>query len=832
MFKTKYIIAALLTLFFTLNASAQGTIKGRVLEKRTNEPIPFVNVKITKSADGEFVKGAITDEQGSFEITEIKDGSYVVTFSYVGYKNATRKLEMSSKKRHHSYPAVYLSEDSHTLKEVNVVGQRSQMKLEVDRKSYSVDQLISNSGGSASDVLESIPSIEVDNDGAVSLRGNSSVEVWINGKASGLTSDNRGEILQQLPAESIEKIEVIDNPSSKYSAEGTAGIINIVLKRDRKAGYYGSLQAGVNTRGGYNVSGNINYSSGIIDAYANVAYRSRRSKGGAISDQKYFNTNEYQYYESESNNHHHNLFTRMGLTIHPTKKDDISIGFMGMAGGGENDSNTPYHYGTIGAASDSRLTTRHTDSNDKMRMLNGEIGYKHLFDGDKHFIEFSANTNRWKMDNDNYYQDSTLYYNSDADMEYLYQYRPMFVRNRRTEVKLDYENALSEKWKIQAGYNGDFSHENTPQESWVDSADWNGSHAVEDELYYNRFIYDNKVHALYAIGTFNTGKFGVQLGLRGEYWRVNTESYDYAQEHDASLRETPFKKDYFELFPSLFLSYKISDSQELQMNYTRRLRRPWGGQLNNFRNTRDATMVEYGNPLLTPEFTNSFSVNYLKTWTDHTLSLSAYYRPTTDVIQRIKYQSSTDGLMYSTNMNVAKNLRTGLEIVLKDRLWRILDLTTTANFYYYHLDGFAYNIDGQTVTGDSDESFTWSARILASLILPYDISLQSTFNYRSREVVSQGYRKSNYGVELGLRKTFMNKKFALAVNCRDLLNSRRWKTVTGSDTFSRYQENWRNSRSVNVTLTWNFGNMKSKQKPQQREGGDDEGTESFGGYEN
>jgi len=323
----------------------------------------------------------------------------------------------------------------------------------------------------------------------------------------------------------------------------------------------------------------------------------------------------------------------------------------------------------------------------------------------------------------------------------------------------------------------------------------------------------------------------VQAGLRGEYWTVNTESYSWAQEHDASLRDEPFKKSYFQLFPSLFLSWQLTKTQQLQLNYTRRLRRPWGGELNSFKNTRDATMVSYGNPLLTPEYTHSFSLNYLKTWEEHTLSVSAYYRPTTDVRQRITYQGKTDGVMYQTTKNVAKSQRTGIETVLKNRLFRRLDLTSTVNLYYYHLDGFSFDIDGQTVRGASDNSFTWSARVLASLLLPYDISLQTTFNYRSREVVSQGYRKPNHSLDLGLRKTFFNKALALSINCRNVLNSRAWETISESDTFYRHQKNWRSGRRIGFTLTWNFGNMTMKKRPQQQNQQNDEENETFGGYE-
>lgn len=794
--------------------SAQGLVKGKVWDKRTSEPLGFVNVRVTQQETGTYVGGGMTDADGNFSVKGLKNGKYALSLTYVGYKEETRDFEVSADKPTVGFARIYMAEDAAMLKEVTVTGQKSTMKLEVDRKSFDVTQLISNSGEAASDVLDNIPSVEVDNDGNVSLRGNSSVEVWINGKASGLTSDNRSQILQQLPAESIERIEVIDNPSAKFSAEGSAGIINIVLKKDRKAGYYGSLQAGGGTRGGANTSFNINYNSSKFDAYANVGYRHRANKGRTESDQTYTNTNEYQRYSGRSSNMGNNLFTRAGVTWHATDKDDFSLNGMMMIGGGKKNSSIPYRYGTIGALSDSHMMLRSTRSSDDMRMFYGEFNYRHNF-SDKHFLDFTVDANKWKMDNDNFYQDSTVYYNEDIATEYDYQYRPMYMNNRRWEAKLDYENQISDFLKLEAGYQGNFSHENTPQESYVDENSWDGSNSVEDKEYFNRFIYDMDLHALYATVSYKLGKLGVMGGLRGEYWKVNTESYTWEQEHDESKREPAFKKDYFQLFPSLFLSYQLTESQQLQLNYTRRLRRPWGGQLNSFRDTRDATMVSFGNPELTPEFSNSFSLNYLKTWTEHSLLVSAYYRPTSDVIQRINYQSSTDGLMYSTSMNVAKSLSSGVEVVLKNKFFRILDLTTTANAYYYKLDGFSYDIDGQTVTGEGNHNFTWNARMTASLMLPYDISVQASGRYNSRRVITQGYRKPNYSVDLGVRKNFLNKTFTVALNCRDLLNSRKWENYTSSETFTRHQLNKRGGRNVNLTVTWNFGNMKAKKKPKQ-----------------
>lgn len=788
---------------------AQGTVKGKILDRQKSEPLGFVNIKVTEQGSDKFVGGGITDAGGNFNVTGLKDGKYTLTLTFMGYKDVTRQFEITPTKRDVQFKLLYMAKDAKQLNEVTVTGQRATMKLEVDRKSFDVGQLISNAGQSASDVLDNVPSIEVDNDGNVSLRGNSSVEVWINGKASGLTSDNRAQILQQLPAESIDRVEVIDNPSAKFSAEGSAGIINIVLKKDRKAGYYGSVQAGGDTRGGANTSFNVNYNSRLIDSYLNIGYRHRANTGHMESQQT---SNAYnQTYDNDSKQRGNNFFTRAGVTLHATTKDDFSLSGMLMHGGGNSHSYTPYIYTAVANGLNNYQLDRINRSRTGMDMRYGEFNYRHSFN-DKHFIDFTADLSSWKMNGDNWYQDSTVVVGID-DVTYSYQYRPQYINNHRKELKLEYENQVTKNFKIEAGYNGNFSRENTPQESYMDNTSFDGTNASEDKLFFNRFIYKQDLHAFYTTLSYKFGALSLMGGLRGEYWRVNTESYTWEQEHDASLREQPFKKDYFQLFPSVFMSWQMTETQQLQLNYTRRLRRPWGGQLNSFRDTRDATTVSFGNPYLTPEFSNSFSLNYLKQWNDHSLLVSAYYRPTTDVIQRISYKNQEDGLFYQTSMNVAKSVSTGLEMTVKNKLWRILDLTTSANAYYYRLNGFSYDIDGQTVTGNSDHNFTWNARMTASLMLPYDISIQSTGRYTARQVITQGYRKANYSIDFGARKNFFNKLFTLSVNCRDLLDSRRFETFTSGPNFTRHQINRRGGRRVSMTLTWNFGNMKQKKRP-------------------
>ncbi len=722
-----------------------------------------------------------------------------------------------------------------TLGEIQVTGRRATMKLKVDRKEFDVASLVTAAGQTATDVLENIPSVDVDNDGNVSLRGNSSVEVWINGRPSGLTSDNRAQILQQLPAESIERIEVIDNPSAKFSAEGSAGIINIVLKKDRRSGYYGSVQVGADTRGGANSSFNINYNSSKLDGYFNVGYRHAENKGRNESWQNNLTDGiptTYERHNTENNRRGNMVFTRAGLTFHADDKNDFSLNGMLFTGKHKNMSTTPYLYGNYTDATEQLNYTRLRDtySGGPMTMYNIEFNYRHNF-AEKHFLDFVVSYGKWFSDNDNIYQDSIYYTDETLPSSSSYQSRPLNVKSPNTEIKLDYENPLTEHLKLESGYMGNFSRENTPQLSY-EAPNWLGYNLQEEKTYFNRFKYDEDRHALYATLSYNKDKFGIMAGLRGEYWRTKTVSLNWDEEHGLAPMPETHKKDHFQLFPSLFMSYQLTKTQQLQLNYTRRLRRPWGGELNDFRNTSDASIISFGNPELTPEFSNSFSLNYLKQWDMHSLLVSAYYRPTTDVIQRINYRSQEDQKMYRTPMNVAKSTSTGLELTGKNKIGRILDLTTNVNMYYYKLDAFNYEIEGQTVSGEAQDNFTWNARIIAAVTLPYDISLQASGRYNSRQVITQGHRPHTFGLDLGVKKNFFNRKLMLSVNCRDVLNTRKWESYTTSDSFERYQLNKHGSRRVNFTVTWNFGNQSGlKKKQESQQSNDDEMGSSMGGYE-
>lgn len=784
-----------------------GKIKGIVMDGELGGPLEFVTVQVKAKGSDKIVQGSVTGSDGNYTIGGLKKGEYVVTFSYIGYEEVSKNISISSDNQILSLGELTLAEDANQLGEVEVVAKRPQMRFEIDRKVFDATQDIAAEGGSASDLLSNIPSVEVDNEGSVSLRGNSSVTIWINGKASGLTADNQADILDMMPAGDIKQVEVITNPSARYSPEGTAGIINIILKDDRKPGYYGSVKVGADTDGGYQASGNINYSSSKVDAYANLNYRNREFKGGGITSRLNTTDNSFLDQTNDSKRQHNNWFGRFGATWHITKSDDLAFNVTGMTGGGDNSENI--HYNSIDSQKNTIYTSdRITNGDSDMKMYNLELNYVHKFSENSN-IDLMVSNNQWRRDGMNIFRQSTVYTDPSQTANPLYQTQENDIKDKTWEVQADYTNKISDMARIEAGYKGTFQRNASPVDTYTGTT---AEDIRQDESLYNRFLYNQDVHALYMTYGGKWNKLSYQAGLRGEYWRVDTRSLDFDQEFNGKASET-FEKDYFKLFPSAFISYALPKNNELQVNYTRRLRRPWGGQLNSFRNISDASNISFGNPELTPEYSHSFELNYIKSWeSGHTLSLSGYYRSTDDVIQRIRFLNTEDNVMYTTSENVAKSQASGLEIVGKDKLFKILDLTTTVNLYYSKLDGFSYLPQGAEtpVIGDTDESFAWNVRMIANLSLPWGVSLQGTGNYNSKQLMAQGHREPNYSVDLGLRKSFLSDKLTLSINARDLLDSRKFRTVTAGDGFWQDSENWRGGRCVGFTLTYNFGNMNKK----------------------
>lgn len=816
----KRVLFALLVTFPSL-IFAKGNVTGKVFNKSTGEPMDFVTVQLLDSKGKPLAIGTSSDLDGNFILPNVKDGSYIIKISNIGSVDQERPVKISGEDV--EIGDIYLVDDAKLLQEVVVEGIKSQMRFELDRKVFTVDANVTAAGTSASELLESIPSVEVDQDGEVSLRGNSSVTIWINGKESGLTADNRAQILEQIPAETIDRIEVITNPSAKYSPEGTAGIINIILKKDRRAGYFGSAEISADSRGGGNTGVNINYNSSRLDAFAGVGFRMRRNRGGSIMNRDYEKGYEYapgQFYEhdyftnshGESPNRGNNVFMRLGGTFHATDFDDISLSGFGMFGHNNSRSSTEY---TSNLPANWIKNTNNTLNHGNMKGAHAELGYTHKW-SDTNVLDINGSFNYWGGDQWNSYEQDMTYdypvegftgYDPETGYYYddLYQEQTMNFRNKGWEVKADYTNQLTGWLKLETGYNGRFNKENTPNDTYTGTSQ---ADMVQNEALYNRFIYRNDINALYATLGGTVKKFSFSAGLRAEQWTVHTKSLGFG-EPEAS--KDWYKTNNFALFPSLFLSLSLPYDNEMQINYTRRLQRPWGGQLNSFRDISDPTNISYGNPELQPQYSNSFELNYLKSWTWHMISLSAYLRTTNNMTNRISY---LDGdVMYSTWANVADQTNSGVEVVVKDNFFSRLDLTTTLNLYNNHISAWTYNFvtdQGHVIplSGDKQDSFAWSIRAMASVKIPWSLSLQATGNYNSSSLTAQGSRQGGWSVDLGVRKNLGNWSFAL--NCRDLFDSRRFRSNTYGPGYSQYNERWRGGRTLRLTVKFSFGNMKGK----------------------
>ena len=834
-------------LAITLNVLAV-KVTGKVVDFSTKQPIDFANVSVTKPSavsgqTSEIVTGAITDEKGDFTI-ELKDGQYTVVVSFMGYSEQHRELTVAGKDV--NLGRIALKEDAQALNEVEVVGQGSSMRFELDKKVFTVDQNIASAGASVTDVLENIPSVDVDQEGNISLRGSEDVEIWINGKPAGLNSDNRAQVLQQMPAGTIEKIELITNPSSKFSPEGTSGIINLVMKKDRSAGYYGSIQAGIDyalaapwtTPPGANIGFNINFNAGPVDGYFNVGYRYHTSNGGSQTDRYNLDGTGEQVLDSslivshltqagEQSHRGGGMFMRGGLNFRLAEHSTLGVSGFGMVstnvkGLGMDNLNHRTYLLTQPDGTTLRDYTRDQIGNGYHPGGNATLDY--TFELDDHRLYVSGTYNHFGF---NMFTDYTQIENADT----TYQSQSSVNRDQGIEVKADYEWKPTPQSRLEAGY--DYTRGWGYSLADAYNLDRNGAQIEELFPYYTLYNSLKQNHALYiTYGNRFFDKLSIQVGLRGEYYMRHLES-EYKDGNGTvqnAYAAFPNKQDtaYFQIYPSAYIGYDFGNGHELQLNYTRRVRRPWGHQINPRMDFSDSTNISYGNVDLLPSYSNNLELNYLKTWERHTLSAGVFWKYQEGAVQNVKYMDGD--VMKNTYLNVATRQELGVELVGKNRLFgELLQLTTSANFYWnnisaiddeiYHLgDTIPVHLAGQNI-------FAGSVRINAQFLFTKNFSGQITGMYRSPRVVAQGTTSHSYSIDIGLRHTFLNKKLALALNVRDLLDSRARRNITWGDGFWQFSENRWHSRSISLTLTYNFGNQQPRRRG--RPDGDMGGGDDF-----
>jgi len=791
-------IVLLIPLVWPLFAAAG--IKGKIVDADTKAPLQYVDVALFKLGSKNLTAGVTTDSLGVFKLPIVENETYTLRVTFIEYTTLNKTVVVNGDSV--DVGTLALQVKTKNLGEVEVVGQAPQMRLDIDKKVFSVDQNITAAGGSATDILKNIPSVDVDTQGNISLRNNSSVEVWIDGKASGLTADNRAQVLEQMPAESIESVEIMTNPSSKYNPEGSAGIINLVMKKNHKAGYYGSVSAGLfypfGGTLGQSLGASINYTSSKIDAYINLGYRAMNFHGGGYTDRTTNSgiTSTSLNQNNVTTNAFSGLFTRAGIDYHMDARNTIGLSGFGLAGSG-NTSNDINYLLTNLATSPSTILRDYTQNNtgtSTRPSINLNLDYVHDFNkGSNLMANVSYSVHNRGSDN------AYVQQNAGSLTPQSEKAQSTTSNNKTGEFKLDYTNKISKDSKLEAGWQSDISTITTS------SSGFDNLNAATIPSYFDNFNYDEQIHAAYLTYGAKIDKLSFQGGLRGEYFRkqsTNTTS--------TGIQPIP-AKTYLELYPSVYLTYALPNDNEFQLNYSRRVNRPRGQQINPFRNYSDSTRISYGNPDLNPEYTSSLEFNYLKTWGDQTLSASAYYHFTDNVIENVQFLHG--GTMESTFLNVSNSQNTGLELISKNRLFKMLNLTTSFNVYYSKLDSARYvNPYDATITTTipGQSNFSWTGSMLANFLLSKTLSGQITARYTSPQIISQGLKQQKYSIDLGLRQTFLDRKLSVNINVRDLLNSNKDRTTTSGAGYSQVSESYFNARMINLSVSYNFGNSKPK----------------------
>ncbi|MDR1678619.1 MAG: TonB-dependent receptor [Prevotellaceae bacterium] len=786
---------------FTISLSAQVSIKGVVFENSTGMPLDFAGVVLYKNDVPAYSTSTATD--GSFLFQKVENGNYSLRISFLGYREISKKISITGKIAEVDLGKFSLSEDSQLLQEFEVVAQGPQMRFELDKKVFSVDQNIASAGGSVTDVLQNIPSVAVDNDGNVSLRNNSNVSIWINGRPAGLTDDNQAQILEQMAAGGVESVEIITNPSAKYSPEGSAGIINLVMKKDRKAGFFGSVTGGLNYPVGADYPGgqlglNLNFNKGKWDGYFNINYRSNKRGSDSKTDRYYLEPTEQDtlysmFQNSESNRSMYGLMSRFGLNYQLNDKNVLGVSGAYTTGGNESKTNMDYRQEN-GIDTDKQMAYhRKNSSNGDREMFNVVATHGIQFDK-RHDLQTSLQYTQSENDNESNYLQTAL----EGNARNMNQQQRNLSSDDRLEFKSDFTKHIGKDTKWEAGVNIRRQDRSTKA-----SGSENNIYIFEMD---NNFDYSEQLYAVYTTYGSRFGNLSIQGGLRGEYIII---------ENSTNGKANP-RKEYFQPFPSVYVSYTLPKDNELQFNYTRRINRPRGRQLNAFRDVSDSTNISYGNSDLEPEFTSSFELNHIKSWKKQVLSSSLYYKHTTNIIQSVRFLDENE-VMNSTYMNTSESQSAGLEIVSKTTFTNALSLTTTVNGFYFNLIGTDFVAPtGQSIEIEGRSNLSWNGKLMLNAMFSKTFSGQLTGNYMSPRAVNQGKIGHQYSVDLGLRKTFFDKKLSSAFTVRDIFNSRKMSNTTEGIDFIQYTKNNPYGPTFNLSVTYNFGHDGNRPKPEKR----------------
>ena len=834
-------------------APAIGHFYGKIVDSKTNKGIDGVSVQLiqtkfdtaTKQRKDVAIAGMITEKKGDFSLENLPVfGNFRLRVTAIGYKAYEQKVAFDMKMGRGAAQApgqggadvpqvlsgldkdlgnIKVEAEAQTLDQVTITASKPLIQLGVDRKIYNVEKDISVAGGSGIDVMRNIPSVAVDIDGNVTLR-NSTPTIFVDGLPTTLTLD-------QIPADAIESVEIITNPGAKFDASGgTSGILNIVLKKNRKAGYNGNLRAGVDERGKVNLGGDINAKQGKINVFANLNYNQRKSISPGVTDRYTFLNPPYDSLLEYDNNVNlgYFVFGRVGVDYLMDNRNTLSVSGVIVHGTFNPYLNSDLYVDTLYPSGTTySYTQRLSNTNAIFNNRGGMISYKHSFP--RAGEEWTANANySYGSNSNNNSVVSNIHDVKGGPLSYVFEQQQLGSGvNKYLTAQTDFTNPITDKSKLEAGARIAIRNVNSVNDY---------SDLVPDQppifqpLLSSQYAYRDRVYAGYLAYSNAFKDFGYQLGLRAESSDyLGTTNYAVADQGQ-SVKDTlgNFSNSFpLSLFPSVFLTQKLSGDQDIQLSYTRRIDRPSFFQLFPYTDYSDSLNLSRGNPDLKPQFTNSFELSYQKTFPgNNTFIGSVYYKQTTNLITR--YQSKgtnpvTDStVIISTYINANSAFVGGLELIGRNSVTNFWDITSNLNVYTSKIN------DSDSSIGTQMQLYSWFAKINNTFKLSKHFTLQITGDYTSKTVLppggsantggggrgfgqtvtgnAQGYSKPSGGMDVSLKYEFLkNKAASITLSGQDILRTRVSDVFTESSYFSQEVLRRRDPQFFRLQFNYRFG---------------------------
>ena len=794
--------------FFSLvNALPENTIKnitvtGKVIDKDTKQPLEYATVAFFSKKENKIIDGGITDSNGNFSI-KIEDGVYDISVEYISYKKGT----ISNKKLTSdiNLGTIYLEIDFASLGEVEIIAERTTVEIKLDKKIYNVGKDLTVKGGTVSDVLDNIPSVTVDPEGNVALRGNDNVRILINGKPSGLVGLNSTDALRQLPADAIERVEVITSPSARYEAEGTAGILNIILRRSKMQGMNGAITSNIGYPKTAGISGNLNYRTGNINFFNTTAYNYFTNLGNYSNFTRFKSTGNFLDETRDSENITKGITTNFGIEWYINDSASLTTSLV------YRDNNQEQNSKNI-------LTQLDANKNfiDQNIRLDPALGNSKTIQYATNFTK-NFKTDGHKLSLDFQYEESdddllSLILNDGLNTDIL----GTIEDQNSILLQSDYVLPIGEDSQFELGYRGDFSSRSTDYE--VQLLDINTNQFEIDTRLSNIFNFQLDIQALYTQFGSKIDKFSYLLELRLENTRT---SIDQPTTGDFK------KKNLTGLFPTINFSYELSDKESITLGYSRRIQRPRSFYLNPFPSRTSITNIFQGNPDLDPSYSGVFDLGYLNRFSKITLNTSIYYQREINDSNWISFETGETVLVNNnpipvinrTPINLATNNRYGFEFNINytpTKKWRI---NTDFNFFKNVTKG-----DFNGVNFDA-ENVSWNIRLSNKYTLPGKIDWQTNIDYRGPSLDAQNTRDAIASANIAFSKDIFKEKGSIAFNVSDIFNSRRIQGTINTDSFfSNRDFQFRAGPVYNLSFTYRFN---QKKKPE-RQNGSGQGFEMEG----